>query len=826
MQWELSNRLAGLPRVLAGPVLRQVTPKSVTVWVALKVSATVTLFLKDAKGNGLGSSPGLPTVAVGQNLHILAITAKPSGADLTEGVVYQYDLTFTMGGLSVNLATATNSAPISYAPYTLPTFVLPPQDLNKVRLFNGSCRKPHGDGADALQLLDPLIQQTANNAPMRPHQLLLTGDQIYADDVAELLLLLLTDAGETLLGWNETIAGVNKTAKALPPYFRTEPLSDAGFTSVDLRCHLMSLSEYLAMYLFVWSDVLWPTDSTGKSVALPTPGDLGTLVKAAGITNPIAFDFIGRADSVTSDAADVTTFFSSVAIVRRVLANIPTYMICDDHEITDDWNMTLGFCRKVYSSDLGKRVIQNGLTAYALCQHWGNAPDQFDRTNSSLAGTRLLQLLDGGNASSYASNDAQIQSYLGIHDWKVQQNHTDNGVFHDPLSLTYNYTIVNTGYVVIVTDTRTWRSYPDGNNTSPTLLPLDQLTAQISSAPVITTEQALLVVITTNAPETEALRGATRHYFIATHGSSIASGDPHPDIYESWEVPSLPFDRLLARLTDKLPLDSQGRRHGSVILLSGDVHSAFATRVKYSATKRIDDGPHPQPAVAVFGQLVASAFKNESKSTREMHREGYRWSIPGIGVPPEEPEGYVGYDSVTGVQFALNRGNWLSVKNRGSFILGMAVFGLWGDKTFADASMFKLSVVPDYRFRLDYISSVLQGIQLSNPPAIPPVGPGATADQRRQAALYYSQATNYYRVSSTDFSPAQDIVGVNNISEVTFHWDPDDSLKWVNHTLRFANPAAPSVDMWATYTFSLDPTESNVTPDKQVYPDIKASKEG
>jgi hypothetical protein len=168
----------------------------------------------------------------------------------------------------------------------------------------------------------------------------------------------------------------------------------------------------------------------------------------------------------------------------------------------------------------------------------------------------------------------------------------------------------------------------------------------------------------------------------------------------------------------------------------------------------------------------------------------------------------------------------LPVKNRGSFILGMGAFGVWGDKTTADASLMKVSVVPDYRYRLDYIASILNGVQLPNPPAIPPVGPAATAADRRQAALYYNQATNYYRTFNTQGSGAQDIVGVNNISEVTFHWDPDDSLKWINHTLRFVNPNLPSTDWWTTYTFSLNPTEENVPVAKQVYPDIKASQEG
>ena len=57
--------------------------------------------------------------------------------------------------------------------------------------------------------------------------------------------------------------------------------------------------------------------------------------------------------------------------VRRALANIPTYMIFDDHDVTDDWNATLDVCRSMYSKPLGLRVMQNALTAYALCQHWG-----------------------------------------------------------------------------------------------------------------------------------------------------------------------------------------------------------------------------------------------------------------------------------------------------------------------------------------------------------------------------------------------------------------------------------------------------------------------
>ncbi len=125
---------------------------------------------------------------------------------------------------------------------------LPPPDPNKLRLFHGSCRKPHGEAEDALAILDQLMASTAEKPNERPHQLLLTGDQIYADDVADSLLLLLTDAGETLLGWNGTLLVFPPPAswsrpRDLSPYAREKILAGVGFTSEDLLTHLMFLAD-------------------------------------------------------------------------------------------------------------------------------------------------------------------------------------------------------------------------------------------------------------------------------------------------------------------------------------------------------------------------------------------------------------------------------------------------------------------------------------------------------------------------------------------------------------------------------------------------------
>ena len=112
MVWTTPLKLAALPLVLAGPILRKVTETSVTVWVALKQAATVTLTVSNAQGALLTGS-GV-TCAVGTNLHIVAVTANkiappnPAGTRLGFGTVYFYDATFAVGTAApVNLGQAT-----------------------------------------------------------------------------------------------------------------------------------------------------------------------------------------------------------------------------------------------------------------------------------------------------------------------------------------------------------------------------------------------------------------------------------------------------------------------------------------------------------------------------------------------------------------------------------------------------------------------------------------------------------------------------------------------------------------------------------------------
>ncbi len=821
MPWKsLSDPESGLavrPRVLAGPMLRKVTASEVTVWVALRIPCDVTLTVLDTVGM-IGSGR---TTAVGTNLHIVAVTAQPDSpmAALTEGKVYRYDLSFRFDEGTKSLAEATDNAPLSYAPYDKPSFCLPPADLNQLRIFHGSCRIPHGNGADALPILDGLIAQGAENPMARPHQLLLTGDQIYADDVGFAMSMMLQDAASVLLGWDEEVVcnvptlSTRRRIGTIYPALRGDIVrNDAHFTSVDFKGQLIGLGEFFAMYLMVWSEVLWPP----SSISLPTFREIKDYFN----DRPIEGDRLGlgalgfvEGDQENIDKATKRTedFRRKVNDVRRALANIPIYMIFDDHEITDDWNMTRDFCKGVYGSELGLRIVQNGLTAYAICQHWGNAPEQFRTPTGVPPGEKLLTLLSGVNSvATYDSASASIRSLLGIHDNHVLSRRPLNGLFHDTISLTYNYTVEGPSHQIVVTDTRTWRNYPRGDSDGGVLLPLAQLNEQIALAKPDTGDRILLVVLSTNAPPVQPIRTASRHPRL----TKKLAGDPFPDLYESWEMSRNATDQLFRVISDRMPL-VDGKRQGAALLLSGDVHTTFTSRLLFRGTTRYRDPlTRPQPVNMVFAQLVSSSLRKQTDKTEGMHDDGFDYAPTGAGwlVPTNKPELYLGWNLPLSTSKRIGKrknGPGSSASFTPITITGPRSYSIW-DMPFNMVEEFP----HDWSYRLDYLLAVQEAALPASPPPIPPMPAGNSEADRQRAIDAFNVATSNYRKFLKANTTKREMVGVNNISEITFDWKFSDATqRFALHTSRWRSWMPPT-DRFTTYVCSLNPDDST-------YPELK-----
>jgi hypothetical protein len=870
MAWTpLASRLASLPLVLTGPILRQVTENSVTVWVALnglninlqtKIDVTLTVYDGDTEPTrrALGNATRKAT-AIGKNLFIVAVTARTTER-LVEGKIYFYDLKFRSVSppITQSLAqaiTKPGGTPdpkrIAYPPFLLPSFAMPPADLNKLRLIQGSCRKPNGgtkdrpyypETPDALGILDGLIVDSATNAYERPHQLLLTGDQIYADEVADVLLTMLTDAGDTLLGWKELLPehrgighnpfGPYEAAK-LYPSTRTQAIRNAFFTTQDTRSHLMSLGEYLAMYLFAWSDDLF--------IPTPTIDEFRALYPDVPISEDLRFDMLTQRNAVEK-------YRESLPKVRRALANIPSHMICDDHEITDDWNMTRKFCNEVYDNTLGIRIIQNGLIAFAICQSWGNVPEQF-WDGSQAAGALLLKSIESvtqvelGGTHVYHTFDAELQQRVGLNKPEALAARNPYGVFHDldpfitvegvsvsKVSLRYHFTVEGPSHQVIVTDSRTWRQFPTpGNETHPDLIGVRDLRRQLfpPDAPPLG-DRVLMIVLTTNVPPIASIReaaflGGAGNYYVGkragVHYYKVKKFLYDNDLNDSWEFPVLPTDRLFVVVSDKLP-DVGGTLTGQAVFLSGDVHFSFASRLAFWAeVQRLGDkSGHQKKVKAVFAQLVASSLKNEKDATRGLQRDGYNYT-PAPWMQhitwSSAPAGYVGWNIQSGSQTVGKLpASWIqsghkfkATAEQPTLVAPLAV-----------GNDVELTIKPHYRYRLDYLATVANGQTVPAAPSIPP----PTVGDPKGAAQSFAKATRAHLDVINAGAKQLEVIGQNNLSEITFVWqrangsaassvnDPQAINKFVRHTVRWQPPG--SNPMWARYDVSLWIDDPNYKP--------------
>ena len=366
----------GTGQILAGPVLRRLQTRQLTLWLASTAPLTVELALYPGDGpplavDGAAIREGHTQLKAGDNLYFHLLDVKLA-APLPTGCLVEYDL--RLNGLGWR---DWADADLVYPGRYRPGFVLQPR---VTQVLHGSCRKPHHECGDGLLRGDDLL---ASCAPEHwPALLVMSGDQVYADDVATPMLVAVHQLLDRLQMPDEPLP-CNEVAHARDLHRRRDlynrrdqllPRDDRGervieqlfrgarkpiFTSVSARNHLVSLAEILAMYLLVWSPRCWQLLAAQGGIR--APGSLSGDER-------LKFD---------KDLEIIEDFAAGLPRIRRLMAHIPVAMIFDDHDVTDDWNLTAEWEQAAYEHPFSRRIIGNALVGYFICQGWGNAPENF-----------------------------------------------------------------------------------------------------------------------------------------------------------------------------------------------------------------------------------------------------------------------------------------------------------------------------------------------------------------------------------------------------------------------------------------------------------------
>lgn len=298
-----------------------------------------------------------------------------------------------------------------------------------LRFAYGSCQNLSKPGPDALEAFGIALDKTPRHN--WPSFLLLCGDQIYADDIA-------TEQGQAITkqrfgarnpgpqdrdeisdgAWagrfahrflGVSVKKIQAEAKTINT-FRNQldqlqkqinqtrsiesarkmaKLSDAYHEFMELSAlrspvnglYVAANAEILPgrfRYL-VRNHLLWKIPVDKKDIPILTQFGLrnqdGSRYRSAGGGEIRAADFAEYAYLY-----EMT--WATPKPVRQVLANLPTFMVFDDHEIADDWNFNNNWVEIIHTDkdpwQYWPKTIADGLAAYWIYQGWGNlAPSKW-----------------------------------------------------------------------------------------------------------------------------------------------------------------------------------------------------------------------------------------------------------------------------------------------------------------------------------------------------------------------------------------------------------------------------------------------------------------
>jgi hypothetical protein len=289
------------------------------------------------------------------------------------------------------------------------------------RRWQGGPPHVHEPGPDMLEAFGAEFLATTRNWAEWPRFFLHTGDQIYADDVGVAM-------GAAILGerFASVVAGpaprstgdvafgawagrfgwryaTMDTAAAAPRAdldelcaLRPQPVRSSHDVDFAMRQAVRARAQAafsrrgpslpLPFKLRVLNGLLWEVPVEEDQVPR-VDKRLGLLApQVYRLEGPPARDFrIEHASAGDTGGVHAADFAEYAALyeqawvrpgARRVLAHLPSFMIFDDHEVTDDWNADPVWLRIVHSKADPYRywptTITDALCAYWIYQGWGN----------------------------------------------------------------------------------------------------------------------------------------------------------------------------------------------------------------------------------------------------------------------------------------------------------------------------------------------------------------------------------------------------------------------------------------------------------------------
>ncbi|VFR86975.1 FIG00953737: hypothetical protein [plant metagenome] len=549
-----------LPDVLAGPILRRLTPDRLLIWLVGSRPLPLSLSLHaegDAEAQVIAlSERHCRAVAVGRLAWIHYLDVRLD-TPLPQDTRIAYDLRVRDAGDG-------EQGIAHWAPHlladdgALPHFVLRPRVDN---LLYGSCRKPHTACPDALAHVDGLLAAQARPQDM-PAMMMLCGDQVYADDVAGPSLVAIHALIRKLGLYGECLeGGVVKDSAQLythpDTYYRREALlpdiranealrerffggvRKPIFTTSSAHNHLITLAEVLAMYLLAWSPTAW---------------------EIAGELAPPALS-PEHANRWAKEKQSLAAFVATLPRAARAMAHVQTLMIFDDHDVTDDWNLSAQWETCAYGHPFSRRIVGNALAAYALCQGWGNRPDAFGQLLD--AAQALTGTVDGQGRIALSAHDHWVDTLLAFDEWHY---------------------VLDTQPKLVVLNTRTqrWRNrrlpgQPSG------LMDWESLSALQQD---LLGEESAIIVSPAPMFGVKLIEVVQRLFTWAGHPLMVDA--------ENWMA-----HRGAAQVM--MNIFRHTRTPGNYVILSGDVHYSFVYDIHI---RDREDGPR-------LWQITSSGMKNE-----------------------------------------------------------------------------------------------------------------------------------------------------------------------------------------------------------------------